>query len=414
MAVCVWCGFDRLEETAELCAVCGQTPDSASVTLVRSDDSDATPFGVAADLLHIDRLFAGRYRIDQVVGRGGMGSVFRVTDERDKGTYALKVMHAAAGGNSWSLKRFRREAEVLERIAHPAVPKIRDFGVTDELMYLVTDFIDGSSLRQIIASKGALPLPEVVRVGAAVADCLNVAHEHGVVHRDVKPHNVMLTRGGEVRLIDFGVARDAAVNATAITSTGHTVGTPQYMAPEQFNGGRLDARVDIYSLGVLLFEASTGRLPFYGDTPIAVGMKHVTEPPPHPRALRPEMTMLLDRVILKCLEKNPGDRYATAADVAHDLRRAAEARRTVKRTRSGDFVVHEETAEEWALVIASSKEKPAWTQGLTLQFGGQMFKLQRVDYDTSYPSPFIYRFTFSAESEVIRRFVDYDAIVKKE
>ena len=409
MSSCVWCGFDRLEETAEFCAVCGQTPDSHSVTLVMTRGSDPTPDGgLAADLLQVARVFAGRYRIDRVVGRGGMGSVFHVTDERDQQPYALKVLHATAGSNSWSLKRFRREAEVLGRIAHSAVPKIHDFGVIGESMYLVTDFIEGRNLRDVIASDGALALPEVVRIGAAVADCLNAAHEHGVVHRDVKPHNVMLTREGEVRLIDFGVARDAAVNATAITSTGHTVGTPQYMAPEQFNAGRIDARVDIYSLGVLLFEASTGRLPFYGDSAVAVGLKHVSEPPPHPREMRPEMPMLLDRVILKCLEKNPADRYPTAADVAHDLRRSAAAKRTVKRTRAGDFVVHEDTGEDWALVLASSREKPEWTEGLTLQFGGQMFKLQRVDYDTSYPSPFVYRFTFSADSEVIRRFVDYD------
>jgi serine/threonine protein kinase len=228
------------------------------------------------------------------------------------------------------------------------------------------------------------------------------------VHRDVKPHNVMLTTSGEVRLIDFGVARDAAVNVTAITSTGHTVGTPQYMAPEQFNGGRVDARADIYSLGVLLFEATTGRLPFHGDTPIAVGLKHTTEAPPHPRAIRPEVSMLLDRIILKCLEKDPVDRYPTAADVARDLRRSAGAKRTVKRTHAGDFVVHEETGEEWALVLASGREKPEWVSGMTLQHGGQFFKLERVDYDTSYPSPFVYRFTFSPESEVIRRFVDYD------
>ena len=406
--MCVWCGFDRLEATAELCAVCGQTPDSATVTLVKSTDAEdiAAPGNSAA--LKVDRVFADRYRIDAVVGRGGMGSVFRVTDRRDKGTYALKVLHAAGGPGSASLKRFRREAEMLARIAHPAVPRIRDFGVLDESMYLVTDFIDGSNLRSVIASKGALPIAEVVRIGVAIAECLNAAHEYGVVHRDVKPHNVMLTPQGDVRLIDFGVARDAAVNATAITATGNTVGTPQYMAPEQFNALRIDARADIYSLGVLLFEASTGRLPFYGDTPVAVGMKHVHEAPPHPRALRSDMPMLLDRVILKCLEKNPADRYPTAADVAGDLRRSAVAKRTVKRTRAGDYVVHEDTGEDWALVLASSKEKTEWTPGLTLQFAGQMFKLQRVDYDTSYPSPFVYRFSFSAESEVIRRFVDYD------
>jgi serine/threonine protein kinase len=399
LAICVWCGFDRLQEEAELCAVCGQTPDSNSITIVKTSGEVPTDKRSEPARPEVARVFAGRYYIIEVVGRGGMGSVFRVTDERDRGTYALKVLHAAAGGSSWSLKRFRREAEILARIAHPAVPKIRDFGIVDESMYLVTDFIDGRNLRDLIASTGALPVREVVRIGSEIADCLNAAHEHGVIHRDIKPHNVMLTSSGQI---------DAAVNATAITATGFTVGTPQYMSPEQFNGSRVDARTDIYSLGVVLFEASTGRLPFQGDTPTALGMMHAGEPPPHPRALRAEIPMLLNRVILKCLEKNPADRYPTAGDVARDLRRSAEARRSVQRTRSGDYVVHEDTGEEWALVLASSKEKAGWTPGTTLQYSGNYFKLERIDYDTSYPSPYVYRFSFCPESEVIRRFVDYD------
>ena len=407
MAICVWCGFDRLEESAELCAVCGQTPDSNTVTVVKAK-GEVTTEARASERPQVDRVFANRYHIAQLVGRGGMGSVFRVIDDRDRGTYALKVLHAAAGGSSWSLKRFKREAEILGRIAHPAVPKIRDFGVIGDSMYLVTDFIEGTNLRDVIAGGGALPVREVIRIGADVADCLNAAHEHGVIHRDLKPHNVMLTREGQVRLIDFGVARDAAVNATAITGTGFTVGTPQYMSPEQFNGLKVDARGDIYSLGVLLFEASTGRLPFHGDTPTALGMKHVGEPPPHPRALRADIPMLLNRIILKCLEKNPADRYPTAGDLARDLRRSAEAKRSVQRTRAGDYVVHEDTGEDWALVLASSKEKAGWTPGITLQYGGSYFKLERVDYDTAYPSPYVYRFSFCPESEVIRRFVDYD------
>jgi serine/threonine protein kinase len=409
MLICVWCGFDRLQETAELCEVCGQTPDSHSVTIVKSTGGNTiTVERGSAPRPALERVFAERYHIESVVGRGGMGSVFRIVDDRDGGTYALKVLHTPAGANASSLKRFRREAEILARIAHRSVPQIHDFGIAGGEMYLVTDFIDGTNLRDVIATRGALPLPEIVRIGSEVADCLNAAHEHGVVHRDIKPHNVMLTRGGDIRLIDFGVARDAAVNATAITGTGFTVGTPQYMSPEQFNGLRVDARSDIYSLGVVLFEISTGRLPFHADTPSALGMMHATEAPPHPRALRSDIPMLLNRVILKCLEKNPRDRYATAGDLARDLRRSAEAKRNVQRTRVGDYVVHEETGDDWALVLASTKEKPDWTPGMTLHYSGNYFKLARVDYDTSYPSPYVYRFTFCPESEVIRRFVDYD------
>jgi serine/threonine-protein kinase len=352
------------------------------------------------------RVFAEHYEIEAPIGRGGMGSVFRVIDRRDGKTYALKVLHASASDTS-TLKRFEREAAVLRRIAHDAVPKIRGYGVAGGSMYLVTEFVDGSNLRDAIAAGGAFSLAEIVRIGASIADCLNAAHTHGVIHRDIKPHNVMLTRERHVRLIDFGIARDAAVNATAITATDVMLGTPHYMSPEQFDGRRTDARSDIYSLGVVLFQLATGRLPFHAETPTALAIKHVSETPPHPRAIRPDIPMLLDRVILKCLEKSPADRYPTAGDLATDLRRTLDARRNVQRTRIGDFVVHEETGDDWALVLASPRER-AWTSGMTLFYNGAYFKLERVDYDEEYPAPYVYRFKFFPETEAIRRFVDYE------
>ena len=406
MIICPWCGFDRLPDDADLCAVCGQTPNTSSVRLV----STAELSGATTELHEPEpqaqpmaRVFADRYVIEQTIGRGGMGSVFRVVDQQSGETLALKILYGTA-----NLKRFQREAELLARVGSDVVPKIHDSGIADGLMYLVTEFIDGVNLRDALAAKGALPLADVVRIGATIADCLTAAHECGVIHRDIKPHNVMLTRNGGVRLIDFGIARDAAVNATAITGSSTMLGTPLYMAPEQFNAERTDARTDIYSLGVLLFEVATARLPFVADTPTALAVKHVTEAAPHPRALRAEIPMMLDYVILKCLEKNPADRYATAADVARDLRRSLEGRRSVRRTRSGDFIIREETPEEWDLVIASAKEKP-WSAGMTLLHSGSYFRLERIDFDETYPAPFVHRFTFWPENEVMRRVVDYDA-----
>jgi serine/threonine protein kinase len=408
VAICVWCGFDRLEPSAEVCGVCGQAPDAGTVTLSAKTEYGGTPTAVKpADAPNVARIFGEHYEIEAPMGRGGMGSVFRVTDRRDGKTYALKVLHASAADTS-TLKRFEREAAVLRRIAHDAVPKIRGYGIAGGSMYLVTEFVDGTNLRDAIAEHGAFSLPEIVRIGASIADCLNAAHSHGVIHRDIKPHNVMLTKERHVRLIDFGIARDAGMNATAITATDVMLGTPQYMSPEQFDGRRTDARSDIYSLGVVLFQLATGRLPFHAETPTALALKHVGEPAPHPRAIRPDIPMLLDRVILKCLEKNPADRYPTAGDLATDLRRTLDARRNVQRTRIGDFIVHEETGDEWALVLASPRERP-WPPGMALFFNGAYFRLTRVDYDETYPAPYVYRFTFFPETEAIRRFVDYES-----
>lgn len=410
MSVCVWCGFDKLQESAEFCAVCGQTPGSQTVKIVETTSSDREATTVVRDDTPppVERIFADRYRIEGTVGRGGMGSVFRVTDMQTNATLALKVMHVASGQSRSALKRFEREAEMLRRVGHAAVPKIWDFGIAGESMYLVTDFIEGTNLRDAIRERGAFPLAEINEIGVAIAECLNRAHEQGIIHRDIKPHNVMLTPSGEVRLIDFGIARDAAFNATAITGTGFMIGTPQYMSPEQFEGSHVDARTDIYSLGVLLFELATGRLPFQADTPGGLALKHATEVPPQPRQIRGEIPMLLNRVILRCLEKHPQDRYANAEDLALDLKRATGAKRKVQRTKFGDYVIDEDTGEDWALVIASSKEKPDWSLGMTLLFRETFFELMRMDVDASYPSPYIYRFNYSPETAAMRKIVDYD------
>jgi serine/threonine protein kinase len=412
VSVCVWCGFDRLQEEADLCSVCGQTPDSNSVTLVRVAsnspvDHSSTPEPMSS-FETAERIFAGRYTIEAAVGSGGMGSVFRVRDRSDGAVRALKVLHAQATQSRSTLRRFEREAEVLRRIDHQAIPHIHDFGVTGEMMYLVTDFIEGTSLRDLMRRNNRFSTAEVTRIGAAIADCLNAAHEHGVIHRDIKPHNVMISPDGDIHLIDFGIARDKGVNASTITATGFIPGTPRYMSPEQFDGRQVDGRTDIYSLGVVLFEMATGRPPFLADTPAGFGMRHMTEPPPPPHSIRSEIPMLLSRVILRCLEKNPSARYATAADLATDLRRAADSRRRVHRTRIGDFVISENSTEEWALVLASSEEKSHWPIGMTLLYAGSHYRLERVDYDTTFPGPYVYRFAFFPEAEVIRLFVDYD------
>ncbi|MHB0971087.1 MAG: serine/threonine-protein kinase [Thermoanaerobaculia bacterium] len=408
MANCPFCGFDGLEE-GQTCAVCGA--DASTMTRVASAADGSTAIAPAsAQSQPSPSIFAERYIVDAMVGRGGMGAVFRVRDHTDGATRALKILHAGADVDQSALRRFRREAEILGRINHPSIPRIYDSGVRGRQMYLVTDFIEGDSLRSAIRKRGAFPIDEAARIAIAIAECLDVAHAHGVIHRDIKPHNVMLSPGGAIWLLDFGIARDVGIKAESITGTGVLVGTPEYMSPEQFQGAQVDGRSDIYSLGVLLFQLATGTLPFVADTPVSFAIKHTQEPPPNPRAIRAEIPMWMARIILRCMEKEPRNRYATAGDIAADLRKSPERKRTVSRLPNGDFIVHDDTTdEEWALIIAAAHEKTGeWSIGNTIQYGGTFYKLARVDVDETFPAPFVYRFAFWPESEVFRRVVDYE------
>jgi serine/threonine protein kinase len=186
------------------------------------------------------------------------------------------------------------------------------------------------------------------------------------------------------------------------TASGMLIGTPQYMSPEQFAGGKVDARSDIYSLGVLMFELVTGKLPFTADTAVAMGILHTQETPPPPRMLEPSVPQWLNRIILKCLEKRREDRFPTAGDLAADLRRP-HGRPQYRRLRSGDFVIDSDEDIEWALVIASRGEKSDWTSGGTLLLDGTYYKLELAELDESMPAPYVYRFTFWPEGEAIRK-----------
>jgi serine/threonine protein kinase len=350
-------------------------------------------------------VYADRYRLGRPLGQGGMAQVYQVRDTVTDTDFALKIIRDAPDEPD-RVERFKREIGVLSKINHPAVPRIIEWGVHREQMFFVSELVDGRDLRAEIAERGAWPAADAAALAATVADALAAAHLAGIVHRDVKPSNIMIARDGSIRLLDFGIARPTGMDSTTLTKTGTIVGTPAYMSPEQFDSRWIDARSDVYSLGVVLFELLTGRPPFVSDTVIGVAMMHKNDQPRPPRSIRTDVPAWLDRLVLKCLEKAPEKRYATAATLAAELRKEhVDAKR--RRLPSGDVIVEDDAdADGWALVLASPKEKTGWALGMVLRFYDRLYKLQRIAAPAD-RNEWTYSFEQLAETEVIRRFVDY-------
>jgi len=352
------------------------------------------------------RVFAARYYVERVLGRGGMGEVFKARDYQTGTSVAVKVLTAAADDKE-RIERFKREIGVLSKINHEGVPRILDWGVDRGHMFFVSELVDGHDLRAEIKRRGRFTPGDAAALGATVADVLAAAHAAGVVHRDVTPGNIMITRDGAVRVLDFGVARQTGVDTTTLTKTGMVVGTPTYMSPEQFDARWVDERSDIYSLGVVLFELLTGRPPFQADTVIGVAMAHKQEVPPAARSMRDDVPGWLDRVVLKCLEKRPERRFTTAAALAAELRRM-HGDTKLRRLPSGDWVKEDdEDADGWALVLQSEAEKTGWKTGIVLLYYDRYYKLQDLTSPGESTPRWTYRFTHHPQTEVIRTLINY-------
>ncbi len=266
----------------------------------------------------------GKYRLVEKLGQGGMAQVYRAYQPDLERFVAVKLLHPYLTADQEFTARFRREAQAIATLEHPHIVRVYDFDTSDHGAFLVMECLDGQGLderlRTLSQSGERMPLDQVVALVGALADALDFAHSRGIVHRDVKPANVLLTAGGRPVLTDFGIAR--SMEATAVTTSGEMLGTPAYMSPEQGRGQAGDARSDIYALGVLAYQLCTGRLPFEADTPYAVILKHITEPLTPPRSLRPDLPPGVETVIVKVLAKNPDERFQTAGELAGALRGA--------------------------------------------------------------------------------------------
>jgi eukaryotic-like serine/threonine-protein kinase len=268
------------------------------------------------------RTYGGRYVVIERVGSGGMAEVYRARDELLGREVALKVLHERFSQDRSFVERFKREAQAAANLNHPNIVSLFDYGADDDTYFIVMEFIDGKSLSDVLQDEGPLMPERAAEIAADVAKALGRAHEGGLVHRDIKPSNIMITSSGQTKVTDFGIARALGTDGDqTITQTGMVIGTAAYFSPEQAQGSPVDARSDVYALGVVLYEMLAGRAPFTGETPLAVAYKHVREDPEPPSTVNPDVPKSLDSITMKALAKNPDNRFSSASEMDDDLQR---------------------------------------------------------------------------------------------
>ena len=310
---CSRCGSDNPAGT-RFCGRCA-VPLRPESGLAASTETMLTPIRE----LTTGTTFARRYQVIEELGKGGMGRVYKVFDTEVREKLALKLLNPEIATDADTIERFRSELRLARTVSHRHICRMHDLGREEETgTYFITmEYVPGEDLKSLIHRIGALPVGKAVAIARQAAEGLAEAHRMGVVHRDLKPQNVMIDREGSARIMDFGIAR--SVKANGITGAGVMIGTPEYMSPEQVDGKEADERADIYSLGVVLFEMLTGRLPFEGDTPLSIAVKQKSEPPPDPRKLNAQIPEDLGKLVLMCLEKEKARRPQSAEDLVAEL-----------------------------------------------------------------------------------------------
>lgn len=267
----------------------------------------------------IGDLLGNRYEIISQLGGGGMALVYKARDTLLNRPVTVKILRPEYTSDEEFVSRFRKEAQAVAKLSHPNIVSVYDVGQEGNTHYIVMEYVEGRNLKQIIKEQGKLPVSQAIDIAEQICSGLQDAHEHGIVHRDIKPHNILVTDNGRIKVTDFGIAQ--IMSSITVTNSNTIIGSVHYFSPEQAKGGVTGAKSDIYSVGAVLYEMVTGKVPFEGETPIAVALKHIQDQPLPPSRLNPQVTPDLERIIMRAMEKDVTMRYASAGDMARDLRR---------------------------------------------------------------------------------------------
>ena len=303
-----------------------QMEKSLRVTNMLASMSNPAGAGVSqmpTTFMNVASALEGRYQVLQELGRGGMGIVFQAHDKQLNDQVAIKILSPLLSNDADALDRMKREVSAARRITHPNVIRIHDIAESKGLHYVSMEYFHGTSLKEYIKRSGSLSLMQAYNIASQICDGLEEAHKQGVIHRDLKSQNIIINPSGHLKIIDFGLAHTAHLQG--MTATGLIMGTPEYMAPEQVAGKRVDERADIYSLGIILYELFTGKVPFSGDSAIAVGFMQMKDPPQPPHEINPQIPAEIETVILKCLEKEPNARFGSVVQLKAALQNAIHA-----------------------------------------------------------------------------------------
>ena len=320
---CPKCKTDNPGESV-FCAKCG-----TQISATEEKPLPTQTIEAPREELTTGSTFAGRYQIIEEIGKGGMGKVYKAQDKKIKETVALKLIKPEIASDKKTIERFGNEMKFARKVSHRNVCRMYDLGEEKGSHFITMEYVPGEDLRSSIRRFGQLPIGKSISITKQICEGLAEAHRLGVIHRDLKSNNIMIDKEGNVRIMDFGIAR--SLEAKGITGPGVMIGTPEYMSPEQVEGKEVDQRSDIYSLGVILYEMVTGRVPFEGDTPFTIGMKHKGEMPKNPKELNTQISDDLNRLILRCLEKEREKRYQSADEVRSELTNIEEGIPTTER-----------------------------------------------------------------------------------
>ena len=302
-------------------------------------------------------IFAGRYRLERKLGSGGMADVWLAEDQELGRKVAIKMLHERYANDTQFVERFRREATHAAGLSHPNVVSIFDRGEAEGSYFIVMEYVEGRTLKELIVTRGPCPVPVAISYVRQVLAALRYAHRNGIVHRDIKPHNVLVDHEGRVKVADFGIAR---AGSSQMTEAGSIIGTAQYLSPEQARGAPVDESSDLYSTGIVLYELLTGEVPFNGETPVEIAMKHLQQVPPTPSTIRHEIPHDLDLIVLRTLAKEPADRYRSAKELDRDLELVGRGE-----------PVGTETEEAATMVLRGETTAATTVQSRPVGFGGE-------------------------------------------